>query len=259
MKFMHILGVKVSVTDLDRACAALSEWIRQKRRAYVCVCPVSTIVECRRDPQYRDIVNQADLVTPDGVPLVWLGRARGFRDIRRTYGPDLMRRFCDLGRQKGYRHYLYGGTPEALARLQERLTQLYPDILIAGSYSPPFRSLSAAEDEDIITMINQARPDVLWVGLGSPKQDYWMHRLRPRLDVPVMVGVGAAFDFISGAKRQCPSWLQRCGLEWLFRLCTEPRRLWRRYLIGNTQFVFWLAREALSRKGPASKMLSSQN
>lgn len=237
---VDILGVKVSVLTVDSALTAVMEWVKQRRRAYVCVAPVSTLVDCQRDEVYRRIVNGADMVTPDGMPVVWLAKAKGCPHIERTYGPDLMRAVCA---REGLRHYFYGGTAETLGRLEQRLKKELPGINIVGMHSPPFRPRAEREGEELIRSINAARPDILWVGLGSPKQDFWMALHRPLLDVPVMAGVGAAFDFLAGVKPQAPRWMQRAGLEWLFRLASEPRRLWKRYLVGNTLFIFYVIRD----------------
>jgi len=242
---VDILGVRIANTNLDKACRRIKEWIDSGEKTYVCVAPVSTVMDCQRDPEYRAIVNSAGMTTPDGMPLVWLGRRRGCADIDRTYGPDLVPRMCGFGREYGIRHFFYGGTPEVLSRLTSRLQIECPDMVIAGTYSPPLRKIGEEEPREVIDQINETRPDILWIGLGSPKQDVWMARHREKLDVPVMVGVGAAFDFLAGAKPQAPRWMQRSGLEWAFRLGCEPRRLWKRYLIGNTQFLYFLIRDRL--------------
>ncbi len=236
---VDILGVRVSALTVDLACREIGGWVKERRRAYVCVAPVSTIVDCQHDSAYRDVVNAADMVTPDGMPVAWLVRSRGYPYVERTYGPDLMRALC---RCPGLRHYFLGATPEVMGLLSRNLQKDFAGINIVGMYSPPFHLQAQPQEEAVISMINTAKPDILWVGLGSPKQDFWMNMHRSRLDVPVMVGVGAAFDFLAGAKPQAPRWMQRTGFEWLFRLCCEPRRLWKRYLIGNSLFVYYLLR-----------------
>ncbi len=240
-----ILDVNISVLNIDKACSIIDEMIRMKEKSYVCVAPVSTIVTCQENSVYKELINKADLVTPDGVPVVWLGRLKGFREIRRTYGPDLMTAVCKQGQSKGYRHYLYGGTSLSLEKLEKSLKQRFPDIHIVGRFSPPFRELTLEENEKIIQEINRLEPDIIWVGLGAPKQDFWMSQNRAILSASVLVGVGAAFDFLSGMKRQAPRWMQRIGLEWFFRLCCEPRRLGRRYLIGNSKFIYYLIKDAM--------------
>lgn len=238
-----VLDVKVAAINLQKACLVIDELIRHNCRTYICVAPVSTIVDCQASEEYKEVINRAFLTTPDGVPLVWLGKAKGYKEIQRTYGPDLLLALCRFGQDRGYRHYFYGSTSETNARLEVKLRQRFPGINIVGRCSPPFRELTKEEDEAIIAGINEAGADILWVGLGSPKQDFWMAKHQSRLKVSVMIGVGAAFDFLSGAKRQAPRWMRQAGLEWFFRLCCEPRRLARRYLIGNSKFVYFLIRD----------------
>ena len=245
---INVLGIKVNVTNLPLACQKIERWIKSGTKTYVCVAPVATIVDSQKDPQYRDIVNSAGMVTPDGMPLVWLGKLSGWKRIERTYGPDLMLRLCDLSQGKDYRHYFYGSSEQTLTRLAERLRLKFPKLNIAGSFAPDFRGVNQPESEEVLTRINQANPDILWVALGSPKQDYWMHLHRSKLKVPVMIGVGAAFDFLAGTKPQAPLWMRRCGLEWLFRLLCEPRRLWKRYLLGNAQFIYLLIKDAFRNR-----------
>jgi len=245
---MEILGVKVSVTNLAAACETIGQWISVKQKAYICIAPVSTIVECQKDEQYRLIVNKADMTTPDGMPLVWLGRVKGEKTIGRTYGPDLLLRLCELSQKTGYRHYFFGGSAKTIQLLPLRLKEQFPKLNIVGNFSPPFRDGYDQENEEIINKINAANPDILWVGLGSPKQDYWMHVHRSKLNCPVIVGVGAAFDFVAGTKPQAPIWMRRIGLEWFFRLVCEPHRLWRRYLIGNTQFIYLLIKDLFKNR-----------
>lgn len=240
---IDILGVHVAVTDLQRTCQSIEQWIGDRRKTYICISPVSTITDCQGNAEYRKIINNAGMATPDGMPLVWIGKLRGKKNIERTYGPDLMLAFCALSQTKGYRHYFYGGGPQTNNRLIERLKNRFPGIRIVGNFAPSFMGVGELESEDAFARINDADPDILWVGLGSPKQDYWMHLHRDKLKVPVIVGVGAAFDFIAGTKPQAPAWMRRSGLEWFFRLCCEPRRLWKRYLIGNAKFICYLVRD----------------
>lgn len=242
-----LLGVNVAVTNLSRSCKVVDEWIKQKHKTYVCIAPVSTIMDCQDSEEYRSVINSSGMTTPDGMPLVWTGKLRGKKEISRTYGPDLMPALCDLSQDRGYKHYFYGGTQESLTYLKQRLTDQYPKLNVAGSHAPAMLNIKEKEDQNVIDAINEAQPDILWVGLGSPKQDYWMSIHRPELNVPVIIGVGAAFDFLSGAKKQAPRWVQRSGLEWLYRLVSEPKRLWRRYLIGNTRFIWLLIKDSLRR------------
>lgn len=241
-----LLGVNVSAVNLKKACEVIDGFIQGDHKAYVCVAPVSTIISCQEDEAYRRVVNQADMVTPDGMPVVWCGKSSGYPQVERTYGPDLMLMVCGQGRIKGYRHFFYGGTEGVLKKLEECLRNKFPGIAIAGRYAPPFRALTAQEEKDVVEQVNRSQADIVWVGLGSPKQDFWMQQIRGKLNASVLIGVGAAFDFISGVKPQAPRWMQQAGLEWLFRLCSEPRRLWKRYLIGNTKFVLLLLCQMIS-------------
>jgi N-acetylglucosaminyldiphosphoundecaprenol N-acetyl-beta-D-mannosaminyltransferase len=215
-------------------------WIDNDQRDYVVVCPVHSVMVGQSDPGYRAIVNRAGMVTPDGMPLVFLSRRMGYHDVERVYGPDLMLAFSELAAERGFRNYYYGGAEGVPETLAEALTARFPGLEVVGTYSPPFRDLTEEEDQAIIDAINEAKPDIVWIGLGSPKQDAWMAEHRARLNAPVLIGVGAAFDFLSGRKRQAPRWMQRNGLEWFYRLVHEPRRLWRRYLINNSLFIYFM-------------------
>ena len=246
MEHVNVCDVNVSSVNLDSACRVIDQWIQEGHKTYVCVAPASTIVDCCCDEQYRRVVNEAGMVTPDGMPVVWAGKLKGGKHIARTYGPDLMLALCAFGEERGYRHFFYGGIPQNCDALEKRLKERFSSIKVAGRISPPYRNVGAMESNDVISQINAAKPDILWIGLGSPKQDFWMHQHRAQLDVPVMIGVGAAFDFLAGTKRQAPRWMRNSGLEWLFRLCCEPKRLWRRYLIGNAQFLYFLAKDFFS-------------
>jgi len=235
---VNVLGVGVSAITMPLAVETIEKWIIQRQREYVCVTNVHLIMECQRDEKLRQIHNRAGMVTPDGMPLVWLSHLNGFRQVERVYGPDLLLAFCARSATQGYRHYFYGGAEGVPQLLVKRLTQRFPGLEIAGMFSPPFTPLSPREDAQIVDMINQTQPDVIWVGLGAPKQERWMAAHLGRIQAPVMIGVGAAFDFHSGLKPQAPYWMQRHGLEWVFRLANEPQRLWRRYLIYNPLFIF---------------------
>lgn len=240
----YVLGVRVDAVQIANVVDQAREWILRRKG---CHCIAATgmhgVVEACHDPRFKEILNATDLVVPDGTPLVWLGRRRGYDLSRRVYGPDLMLTFCEATQAEGYRHFFYGGEPSVPAEVAASLKHRFSAIQVAGTYSPPFRRLSREEDDEIVAMISRAAPDVLWVGLGAPKQEWWMHEHRSKLNVPVVVGVGAAFDMISGSRRQAPKWMRENGLEWLFRLFQEPRRLWRRYLIYGTEFVVWIVQE----------------
>jgi N-acetylglucosaminyldiphosphoundecaprenol N-acetyl-beta-D-mannosaminyltransferase len=189
---------------------------------------------------FRKAVVLSGLSVPDGMPLVWLLKLKGHKNQERIYGPDLMLRICEKSEKNGWKCFLYGGKEETVKLLKIELLERFPSLNIIGSYSPPFRALTDAEDEKICRMINDAKPDILWVGLGGPKQDRWMYEHRNKLAVSVIHGVGAAFDFISGKVPQAPRWIGNLGFEWLFRLCMEPGRLWKRYTITNLKFIYYL-------------------
>jgi len=245
---VNVLGVGISAINMTAAVETIAGWIAQGASQYVCVFPVHSVIECQKDSDLRHIANASGLTTPDGMPLVWLSRLHGHRHVSRVYGPDLMSAVCAASVERGYRHFLYGGADGVPEKLAAVLAQQYPGLQVAGTYSPPFRPLRPEEDEQIVEMIDASDADIVWVGLGTPKQDHWMATHVGRLKAPVLIGVGAAFDFLSGLKRQAPRWMQQTGLEWLFRLITEPRRLWRRYLVNNPLFVLLVLSQALRLK-----------
>jgi N-acetylglucosaminyldiphosphoundecaprenol N-acetyl-beta-D-mannosaminyltransferase len=240
--------VGISAIDMTQALATIEGWIARGERHYVCVTGVHGVMESRRDPELRRIHHDAGLVTPDGMPLVWLARRAGFHHVDRVYGPDLLLACCEISVRRGYRHFFYGGGPGVPELLAERLSRGFPGLCVVGTYSPPFRPLLPEEDEDVVQRLNASAADIVWVGLSTPKQERWMHEHRERLGAPVLIGVGAAFDFHAGLKRQAPRWMQRSGLEWLFRLAHEPRRLWRRYSYNNVGFVAGLLRRHFRSK-----------
>lgn len=234
----RVLSTGISAVTRHDAAEQVSGWIARRERHYVSVCTADLLLQAHDDPDLAAIINGAGLATPDGMPLVWIGRWRGL-PVERVYGPDLMLALCEEGLKSGWRHYFYGGTPEVLRALTSRLSERFPGLQVAGCWAPPFRPLTEAEESDVEVRINAATPDVVWVGIGTPKQDFWIARFRPRLDAPVLIAVGAAFNFHAGHVRQAPRWMMRCALEWLFRLLMEPGRLWRRYLVGIPRFA-WL-------------------
>ena len=227
---VNVLGVGVSVLDLPLAVRLIVTAAQAGQRGYVCVCGAHGIVECQDDPALGRIYSEAFLVTPDGMPLVWALKRAGHVMAGRVYGPDLMHEVVDAGRSTGLRHFLYGATDETLARLRHHLTERSPGAVIAGTFSPPFRPLTEAEEAEIAARIDATEADIVWVGLSAPKQERWMARMRPKLSAPILIGVGAAFDFHAGNTPQAPRWMQERGLEWAFRFAAEPRRLARRYI-----------------------------
>jgi N-acetylglucosaminyldiphosphoundecaprenol N-acetyl-beta-D-mannosaminyltransferase len=246
-KSFQVLGVRVDAVQIPEAVRLLDQWASCRTTShFVAVTGMHGISEAQRDPTLRRILNAADLVVADGMPLVWLGRWHGYALRRRVYGPELMETFCRATGPR-YRHFLYGGGPGVADRLAAVLEQRY-QVRTVGSYSPPFRPLTEDEQAEVDRRVRAAAPDVVWVGLSTPKQERWMYEHRARLKVPVMVGVGAAFDFIAGTVRQAPAWMREIGLEWSFRLASEPRRLWRRYLVNGPGFVWNASMELLGVK-----------
>lgn len=244
----NVLGVGVSLINMDIALERLSYWITNRDHQYVSVSNVHSVMECRRDQKLRHIVNAAGMTTPDGMPLVWLSRLAGHRYVSRVYGPDLMLAEMAASVPAGHSHFFYGGRDGVADRLAQAMRHRFPGVRIAGTMTPAVGPAEELCTPETASRINQAKPDIVWVGVSSPKQEYWMACMRPLLEAPVLIGVGAAFDFHTGTVRQAPRWMQRSGVEWLYRLVQEPRRLWRRYLVDNPWFLFELARQKLGLK-----------
>jgi N-acetylglucosaminyldiphosphoundecaprenol N-acetyl-beta-D-mannosaminyltransferase len=236
MKRAFIIGLGVDRTNYQSAVQGILDWALRGESRYVCVANVHMVMEAYDDAEFRQIVNAADLVTPDGMPLVWVMRLQGLRQQERVYGPALTQFVLEAANREGIPVGFYGSTPQTLEKLKRNVQERYPSLKIAYLYAPPFRPLTTEEDEEVVRAINDSGTRILFVGLGCPKQERWMAAHKGRVQA-VMLGVGAAFDFLAGVKPQAPHWMQRAGLEWLFRLLTEPRRLWRRYLINNPRFV----------------------
>jgi len=244
-----VLGVRTHAVQIEEVVEQMRGWIRERDGCHsIAATGMHGIVEAQHDASFKEVLNEADLVVPDGMPLVWLGRRQGHFLRRRVYGPDLLLAFCEESAEKGYRHFFYGGEPGVADRLAASLKARFPGLNVVGTCSPPFRPLSAEENDEMVEMIDRAAPDVLWVGLGTPKQERWTHEYKSRLRVPVLVGVGAAFDMLSGRRRQAPRLIREHGLEWFFRLVQEPRRLWRRYLVYGSRFIVYLLLESLRLK-----------
>jgi N-acetylglucosaminyldiphosphoundecaprenol N-acetyl-beta-D-mannosaminyltransferase len=238
---VDVLGVGISTVDIPAALDEIERWIEARDPHYVCVTGVHGVMESQRDPELMRIHNASGLTTPDGMPMVWAGRFAGAR-ISRVYGPDLMLALSERSAERGWTQYYYGGRDGTPERLSERLRARFPALRCVGMHSPPFRELTADEDDALVAEINAAAPDIVWVGLSTPKQERWMARHVGRLSAPVLVGVGAAFDIHAGTLAQAPRWMQRSGLEWLYRLAREPRRLWRRYAIIVPGFLIRIVR-----------------
>jgi N-acetylglucosaminyldiphosphoundecaprenol N-acetyl-beta-D-mannosaminyltransferase len=233
----NVLGVGVSAVNLSRATALFEEWIERNRRGYVCVTGVHGIMEAQRDEEFRRILNGSLLTTPDGTPTVWVGRTQGFHGMDRVFGPDLMLSVCEMSCRKGYSHFLYGGRYGVAERLRAKLKERFPSLRVVGTYTPPFGPLTLGQEAELRELVAASQPDLVWVGLSTPKQERWMAEFSSRLDSRIFIGVGAAFDYLTGDLRDAPEWVKRSGLQWLHRLNQEPRRLWKRYLINNPAFL----------------------
>ena len=234
---VNVLGVGISVLNLRTALDAVAGAVRARRQGYVCVTGVHGVMEAQADAAFKDILNGAFLCTPDGMPMVWAGKLRGHREMSRVYGPDLMLDVCAWSETSGAKHFFYGGADGVVERLAEKLKAKFPKLEIVGMFTPPFRALNAEEEKKLREQVAAAKPDIFWVGLSTPKQEKFMAEFLPKLDVTLMIGVGAAFDFHSGRLKQAPRWMQRSGLEWFYRLCCEPRRLAKRYFRNNPLFI----------------------
>jgi N-acetylglucosaminyldiphosphoundecaprenol N-acetyl-beta-D-mannosaminyltransferase len=243
----EVAGVKVDAVTLRETVDLIDRWIREGRREYIVLTGAHGVVEMQTDPELRAINNRAALTTPDGMPLVWLGKRRGHLNIEKVYAPDIMNLEFSLSVERGHTHFFYGGKPGVADTLAHRLSQRYPGIAVAGTYTPPFRPLSELEEEQIAQTINAAHANIVWCGLGCPKQERWMARFRPKLKASVLIGVGAGFDFLAGEKPLAPDWIKRSGFEWAFRALSEPKRLLPRYARVVPSFVYYAGRDELKR------------
>lgn len=240
----RLLDLPVSVLDMAQAIGAIDAAIAERRGGYICVRDAHGVMAAQKDGHLMDIHEKAFLVLPDGMPLVWFGRLRGHA-ISRVCGPDLMLALCAHGAGRGHRHFFYGGTDDTLVLLRKEMETRFPGLNIVGMESPPFRPITTEADPAAAAMIGEAAPDIVWVGLGSPKQEYWMRANAHLLPNAILIGVGAAFNFHAGTVRRAPVWMQRSGFEWLYRLLQEPKRTWRRYLVLAPQFLVLALREHL--------------
>jgi N-acetylglucosaminyldiphosphoundecaprenol N-acetyl-beta-D-mannosaminyltransferase len=238
LRRVNILGVGVHAINMSLALEQICNLIESGRKGYVCVTGVHGIMEAQTDPEFRSILNRSAITTPDGMPTVWVGRLRGFSGMRRVFGPDLMLETCKMSVEKGYTHFLYGGTPGVAEELGEALVRKFPGLKIVGTFTPPFRPLSLKEESSLRKMVADSRPHIFWTGLSTPKQERFMAMYLPTLDTKLMFGVGAAFDVHTGRIQDAPDWIKNAGFQWLHRLSQEPSRLWKRYLLNNPRFVF---------------------
>jgi N-acetylglucosaminyldiphosphoundecaprenol N-acetyl-beta-D-mannosaminyltransferase len=242
-----VLDVTIDCLGWNDAVARIMSWSSTRDSRSVCICNVHSLVTAGRSKSHARSLEAADMVTPDGAPVAWMLRVKGQRHQKRISGPDLMLACCELAAENGEKVFLYGGSQAVLDRLQAQLKIQFPELQIVGAYSPPYRDLTPDEDDAVVNLINQSGAGIVWVGLGCPKQELWMHLHRGRIQA-VMVGVGAAFDFHAGAIKRAPLWMQNNGLEWLHRLSQDPRRLAKRYLVTNTVFVWRAMRELRDHK-----------
>ncbi len=249
----RILGIPMAMTDYAGAMDVMDAMVDRRERGWVCAAAVHSVMVAQDDPEMRAALTGSVITVPDGMPVVWAANLLGENLPNRVYGPELMQRYCARSAERGLRVWLYGGRDQgALVQLALTLRQSHPGIRIVGGYSPPFRSLTAEEDGNIAEQINRDRPDVIWVGIGVPKQEKWMVRMRDRLEAPVMCAVGAAFDFNAGRVSQAPRWMQERGLEWTYRIVQEPRRLLPRYLYTNPRFMLGVGRQYLRERATHS-------
>lgn len=239
------IDTPVDLINADDLLAAVGAAVELRKKQRIIFCNVSTVVACRQNQKLSAAVREAEVISPDGMPLVWLAKLKRNRRIERVDGPSFIKTAMAHGIEPGWRHYLYGGSPEVLSQLIRNLQEDLPGLMIVGAESPPFREMSEAEQSAAIERINSACPDFVWVGLGMPKQELWMARYRKAIDAPLLLGVGAAFDFHAGATKRAPVWMQRTGLEWSHRLLQEPQRLWKRYLTANVLFLYFVAADLL--------------
>jgi N-acetylglucosaminyldiphosphoundecaprenol N-acetyl-beta-D-mannosaminyltransferase len=233
----EVLGTSIDALNMESAIAAIAKLLIQRRKGYVCLANVYGITEARRDPRLASIYRHAVLTLPDGAPAAWVGRLQGHKEMRRVAGPELMLEVFGRKEFAGVKHFFYGGAETVAQELQKRLTGRFPGSCVVGTYTPPFRELNRAEEDALIKQVRKLKPDIIWVGVGSPKQDYFMQRYLMALDVTLMFGVGAAFDIHTGRVHDAPRWIKSMGMQWLHRLVQDPRRLWKRYLFSNTSFL----------------------
>lgn len=247
LQYCNILKTNINVTNMSDTLAYINSHIDELRGRYICVSNVHTTVMSYENKGYRAIQNGAAMALPDGAPLSKYSRIKGFRDAQRVTGPDLMVELFKISHQKGYRHFFYGSTQQTLDAMKAALDRDYPEMVVAGMYAPPFRQLTEEEDREVIELINNAKPDFIWVGLGAPKQEEWMYAHKGKLNAAA-IGVGAGFDYLAGYIKRAPRIMQVLCMEWLYRLVQDPRRLWKRYITTNVKFIKYILKEERSKK-----------
>ncbi len=243
----RVLNATIDVLHWDDALHRINFWSHNRESSYVCLCNAHSVVTACQDPAFAQALEQADMTAPDGAPVAWMLRKLGYSGQSRINGPDLMWKYCAQAALRDESIYLYGGAPATLELLKVKLAQAFPTLKVAGTHSPPYRQLTVEEDAQVVADINASGAGTVWVSLGCPKQELWMAAHKGKVNA-AMVGVGAAFDFHAGTMRRAPYWMQARGLEWLHRLASEPRRLWRRYLLTNTLFIVGAARQLTSNR-----------
>ena len=245
----NVLGVSVSAVNMEQTInGTIDKWIKNNHKNYIVLTGVHGVIEMQNDEELKNINNNSGLTTPDGMPLVWLGRKKGFMHIEKVYAPDIMMNTFKVSAKRGYKHFLYGGKENVAENLKIKLENEYPGIQIVGTYCPPFRQLEKNEVIEVSKKIDESGADIVWCGLGCPKQEKWMAKFRPLINAPVLIGVGAGFDFLSGEKPLAPDWIKYSGFEWLYRLLSDPKYLWRRYFKIVPLFIFYLILEVLHIK-----------
>lgn len=244
----NVLGVGVHAIKLESAVELMESAILSGRRGYVCVTNVHAVMEAQKNAGYKRVLNSSFLTLPDGRPTVWVGRSQGLKEMDQVGGPELMLRFCEISSRKRYTHFFYGGQPGVAEQLKDSLTRQFPRLRVIGTYTPPFRALNQEEELEVRDLLARLKPDVMWIGLGAPKQELFMAQYFGRMDTTLMVGVGAAFNIHAGRIIDAPGWIKRAGFAWLYRLAQEPRRLWKRYLKTNPRFLYEITLQMLRVK-----------
>lgn len=242
---VDVLGVKVSAVGLERAVDLARRSIKVGKKGYICLSGVHGVMEAQADTSFQSILNGALLNLPDGMPMTWIGRFQGCTQMDRVFGPDFMKALCQTSVGIGYRHFLYGGISGVAEELKLSLERMVPGLLVVGTYTPPFRALTQDEENDLFESLRESKPHIVWIGLSTPKQERFMAEFSSRVQAPLMVGVGAAFDYHTGRIKDAPHWIKRAGMQWLHRLVQDPRRLWRRYLRNNAMFLWKMGLQLL--------------